>query len=172
MGGVGDQRFLAVLLAQPSHLQWPQLSLQNVLSLCLVFCCGQRTTEELPGLEREQPSPAPLSAAYDLRRQVSSNFIEGNNSPICCKKYCEEGLQLEVPEPCGDWAVGNIPVYAAGQLLHMTGLRHADRQLLVALMCERKEKTAGKFGMSPDSMVLSITGCSSPCKCFTDRRKW
>lgn len=52
--------------------------------------------------------------------------------------------------PSGDWAVGNTPAYAAGQLLHMSGLRHADRQLLLALMYMRKEKTAGKFGVSSD----------------------
>lgn len=59
--------------------------------------------------------------------------------------------------PCGDWAVGNMPLHAAGHLLHITGRRHAGRQLLLALMCVRKEKTPAKWGISPDRTVLSIS---------------
>lgn len=106
--GVGNQHFLTVLLAQPSHLQWPQLSLQNGLSLCSAV----DTEAQRSSLIWRETSPAPLSAANDLHWEVNSSFIKGNNSPVCCKKYHEDGLQLEVAVPC---AVGNAPVCAAGQ---------------------------------------------------------
>ena len=73
----------------------------------ILLLTDNQDAEEVPSLEREQPSPVPPNAAYDPLWKVFSNFIKGNNCPIYCKKYWEDVLEFEVPLSCCDWAVGS-----------------------------------------------------------------
>ena len=114
----------------------------------ILLLTDNQDVEKLPGLEREQPSSVPPNAAYDLSWQVFSNFIRGNNSPICCKKCWKDGLKFEVPLSCCDWAAGSGGTSQSLYCRPVTAdsLRPPDSQLLLALLCARKEEQQQKLG--------------------------
>lgn len=140
---MGNQLFLPLLPGQsvvtPSRVTARSPDCPFFMPHILLLADGQ-DAGELPGLKREQPSPVPLDAAYDLWWQVFSNFIKANNSPVSC---CDWG-----------GASGGTSQSPYCRPATACSLSKASRQPAIIGSGCKGGRTAAKDRMFPDSMAL------------------